>query len=82
METFTTGSAIEAGTLSRLRKRLGAKYVKELENATYRVLIEKKILRAKGMFADGTVIPENIKYPNDVDLFSLIKPPAKQVVMD
>jgi len=73
METFTTGEAIEASTLSRLRKRLGAKYVKELEVATYRVLIEKKILRAKGMFADGTVIPENIKYPNDVDLLNDVR---------
>jgi len=73
LETFATGSMIEASTLSRLRKRLGPKYVREMEEATYQVLIEKKILRAKGMLADGTVIPENIKYPNDVGLLNDVR---------
>jgi hypothetical protein len=73
LETFATAKTIEASTLSRLRKRLGPKYVKELEDATYSVLIEKKILKAKGMLADGTVIPENIKYPNDVGLLNDVR---------
>ena len=73
LETFATASTIEASTLSRLRKRLGLAYVREMEEATYRVLIEKKILRAKGMLADGTVIPENIKYPNDVGLLNDVR---------
>jgi len=73
LETFATGATIEASTLSRLRKRLGPKYVQEMEEATYQVLIEKKILRAKGMLADGTVIPENIKYPNDVGLLNDVR---------
>lgn len=73
LETFATSETIEASTLSRLRKRLGAKYVQEMEEATYAVLIDKKILRAKGMLADGTVIPENIKYPNDVGLLNDVR---------
>jgi len=73
LEAFATRSTIEASTLSRLRKRLGPKYVKEMEEATYQVLIERKILRAKGMLADGTVIPENIKYPNDVGLLNDVR---------
>ena len=73
LESFATASTIEASTLSRLRKRLGPKYVREMEEATYQVLIEKKILKAKGMFADGTVIPENIKYPNDVGLLNDVR---------
>ncbi len=56
LEGFATKSTIEASTLSRLRKRLGARYVKEIEDATYTVLIEKKIIKRKGMLADGTVI--------------------------
>ena len=73
LSTFATEKTIEASTLSRLRKRLGAKYVRELEELTYRALIEKKILKAKGMLADGTVIPENIKYPNDVGLLNDVR---------
>lgn len=73
LETFATAAAIESSTLSRLRKRLGPKYVREMEEATYAVLIEKKILRGKGMLADGTVIPENIKYPNDVGLLNDVR---------
>lgn len=73
LESFANSKTIEASTLSRLRKRLGAKYVKEMEEATYQVLIEKKILKAKGMMADGTVIPENIKYPNDVGLLNDVR---------
>jgi transposase, IS5 family len=73
LETFATVKTIEASTLSRLRKRLGSAYVKELEEATYQVLIERKILKAKGMLADGTVIPENVKYPNDVGLLNDVR---------
>ena len=73
LESFATAETIEASTLSRLRKRLGPKYVREMEEATYQVLIEKKILKAKGMLADGTVIPENIKYPNDVGLLNDVR---------
>jgi transposase, IS5 family len=73
LEGFATKATIEASTLSRLRKRLGTRYVKEMEDATYGVLIEKKIIKAKGMLADGTVIPENIKYPNDVGLLNDVR---------
>src|SRR3989338_3266122 len=73
LEAFATERTIEASTLSRLRKRLGHKYVKEMEEATYRVLIDKKIMKAKGMLVDGTVIPENIKYPNDVGLLNDVR---------
>ena len=73
LETFATADTIESSTLSRLRKRLGPEYVREMEEATYQVLIEKKILKAKGMLADGTVFPENIKYPNDVGLLNDVR---------
>ena len=53
LETFATAKTIEASTLSRLRKRLGPKYVRDMEEATYQVLIDKKILRAKGCWRMG-----------------------------
>jgi len=73
LEGFVTAGRIDPSSLSRLRKRLGTRYVKELETATYGVLIEKKIIKAKGMLVDGTVIPENIKFPNDVGLLSDVR---------
>jgi len=73
LEGFATPKTIEPSTLSRLRRRLGAKYVRELEELTYAVLIEKKIMKRKGILVDGTVIPENIKYPNDVGLLNDVR---------
>jgi transposase, IS5 family len=73
LESFATVETINPSTLSRMRKRLGAKYVRELEELTYGVLIERKVLRAKGILCDGTVIPENIKYPNDVGLLNDVR---------
>ena len=64
---------INSSMLSRLRKRLGSKFARDMEEATYKVLIEKKIIKAKGMLADGTVIPENIKYPNDIGLLNDVR---------
>jgi IS5 family transposase len=69
-EHFTTTFMLEASSLSKLRKRLGARYFRQLEEKTYRLLIERKIIKAKGMLVDATVFPENIKYPNDVELLN------------
>lgn len=52
---------------------MGPKFTKELEKRTYAVLIEKKIIRRKGMLVDATVIPEKIKYPNDVGLLNDVR---------
>ena len=81
LETFATAKTIEASRLSQLRKRLGPSYVRDIEEATYQVVMDKKILPAKGMLADGTVIPENIKYPNDVGLWlvAMIKRVRKDI---
>jgi transposase, IS5 family len=47
--------------------------MKELEDRTYRVLIERKIIKAKGMLVDATVGPEKIKYPNDIGLLNDVR---------
>ncbi len=73
LESFATEETIEASTLSKLRKRLGAQFVRELEEMTYAVLIKKKIIKGKGILCDGTVIPENVKYPTDVDLLNDVR---------
>lgn len=69
-DEFNPKAALDSSTLSRLRERLGVKYFRELESRTYRVLIDLKIIKKKGLLADGTVFKENIKYPNDVGLLN------------
>lgn len=70
---FVTSKQLNSSSLTKIRKRLGPKFVKELEEKTYGVLIEKKIIKAKGMLVDATVIPEKIKYPNDIALLNDVR---------
>jgi len=72
-DNFITEPLLEASSLTKLRKRLGVKYVKELEGLPYKTLIDKKIIKGKGMLADGTVFPEDIKYPTDVGLLNEVR---------
>lgn len=67
---FQSHSLLDPSTLSKLRKRLGSKYFRQLESRTYQVLVDLKIIRGKGVLVDGTVFCENIKYPNDVGLLN------------
>jgi len=70
---FVTDDALDPSTLSKLREKLGLEFFKQLEKKTYKVLIERKIIRAKGMLVDATVFPEEIKYPNDVGLLNTVR---------
>lgn len=73
LEGFVTSKQLDSSSLTKIRKRLGPKFTKEMEKKTYAVLIEKKIIRRKGMLVDGTVMPEKIKYPNDVGLLNDVR---------
>jgi hypothetical protein len=44
--------------------------MKELEGWTYKMLIDRKIIRGKGLLVDATIFPENIRYPNDISLLN------------
>lgn len=69
-EHFQTQPIFEESSLSRVRKRVGVKFFTELEKKTYGVLIERKIIRGKGMLVDGSVYPQEIKYPTDSGLLN------------
>ena len=56
-----------------MRERLGLLFFKELERKTYKLLIERKIIKANGMLVDATVFPEDIKYPNDIGLLNEVR---------
>jgi len=72
-EQFVTGEILDPSTLTKMRERLGLEFFNELENKTYKMLIERKIIKAKGMLVDATVFPEQIKYPNDVGLLNDVR---------
>jgi IS5 family transposase len=49
---------LDSSTLSKARKRLGKEFFAELEQETYEILVERKLIRGKGMLLDATVFPE------------------------
>ena len=86
-DNFVTNLEIEASTLSRVRKRLGAKYFRQFEKEILNILKEKKLIRAKGVMVDATVFPANLAFPTDTGLIEkarqwtvkIIKQVAKSV---
>ena len=72
-EKFVTEELLDPSTLTRMRERLGLEFFKELEAKTYKLLMDRKIIKAKGMLVDATVFPEKIKYPNDVGLLNDVR---------
>lgn len=70
LEQFSSAPLLDSSSLSKIRKRLGSKYFAALERETYQVLIERKIIKAKGMLLDATVFPEHIRYPTDTGLLN------------
>jgi hypothetical protein len=71
--SMATSATLDASTLTQVRKRLGPKFFRELEKKTYAGLIERGIIRARGMLADATVFPEEIKFPTDVGLLNEVR---------
>ena len=72
-EKFVTEEILDPSTLTKMRGRLGLEFFKQLENKTYKLLIDRKIIKAKGMLVDATVFPEKIKYPNDVGILNEVR---------
>jgi hypothetical protein len=69
-EAFVTEDEIDPSLLSKMRKRLGAKFFREFEDKLLDVLVTRKILRAGSHLLDASVIPANIEYPTDVKLLN------------
>ena len=70
LDQFATEPLLNSSSLSKIRKRLGKKYFAELERETQQVLIERKIIKGKGMLLDATVFPEYVRYPTDTGLLN------------
>jgi len=70
LDQFATEPLLDSSSLSKIRKRLGKRYFAELERETQQVLIERKIIKGKGMLLDATVFPEYVRYPTDTGLLN------------
>lgn len=70
LKEFQSASLLDSSSLTKLRQRLGVKYFRDLESRTYKLLVDLKLIRGKGVLSDGTVFCENITYPNDVGLLN------------
>jgi len=70
LDYFATEPVMDSSSLSKIRKRLGAAYFAELERDTYRMLVERNIIRSRGLLLDATVFPEQVRYPTDTGLLN------------
>ncbi len=71
--SMATEEVLDASTLAKIRGKLGLSFFRYMEEKTYEVLIERRIIRAKGMLMDATVFPEAVKYPTDVGLLNDVR---------
>ena len=71
--SMATTDVLDSSTLAKIRKKLGPSFFRYMEERTYEALIERRIIRKKGMLLDATVFPEAVKYPNDVGLLNDVR---------
>jgi hypothetical protein len=60
----------DPSTLTNVRKRLSQKQFDEFEQQLINTLVEKKLLRPKGMLTDATVAQSEIAFPTDCGLLN------------
>lgn len=60
----------DSSTLTNVRKRLSKKQFDEFEQQLINTLLEKKLIRPKGMLTDATVFQSEITYPTDCGLLN------------
>ena len=59
--SMATEDVLDTSMLAKIRGKLGLSFFRYMEEKTYEVLIERRIIRKKGMLLDATVFPEAIK---------------------
>ncbi len=60
----------DTSTLTNVRKRLSEEQFDEFEQQLINTLVEKKLIRPKGMLTDATVFESEITYPTDCGLLN------------
>lgn len=61
---------LDASTMTKFRRRLGAKGMRILEEVIRGILISEKQICPRSQFVDTTAQPKNIEYPTDTDLLN------------
>jgi len=73
---------IDSSTLTKIRARLGAERIQEINAAVTSNLISKKIINGKTIFTDTTSLEKNIAYPTEVSLLSRVIAEAVAVIQN
>jgi IS5 family transposase len=69
-ERFVTEGGIDPSLLSKIRKRLGKAFFRQLENDVLEVLKRRQMVRRREHLLDATVVPANMEYPTDAKLLN------------
>jgi hypothetical protein len=72
-QLVTNEKEIEPSTLSKVRGRVGVEYFKKFEDEIIRLLVEKKVIKAKEQMVDATVYPAGVRYPTDTGLMEDVR---------
>ena len=70
---FSYRLPFDTSTFSKVRKRLGKEQFDEFEQNLINTLVEKKLLRPKGLLTDATVFQSDITFPTDCGLLNKIR---------
>lgn len=72
-QLVTNEKEIDPSTLSKVRGRVGAEYFQKFENEIIKLLVEKKVIKAREQMVDATVYPAGIRYPTDTGLMEDVR---------
>ena len=67
---FEQKRLVSPSLLSKRRTALGPDFFQKLDALLSETPVQGKVVKARGLIMDGTVVDEKIKYPNDVGLLN------------
>lgn len=67
---FTTIPSFNSSTLTRVRKRLGEETFAAFEEMLVNMLVERKLIKPRGLHVDATVYESKITFPTDTGLLN------------
>jgi len=70
LDQFTASPLFNESTLCNLRKRMGKKFFEQFDQKILESLKLHKVIRARDVMFDATVVPSNVKYPTDAGLLN------------
>lgn len=79
---FTTTPPFDSSTLTNVRKRLGENEFDKFEKEIIKELTDKKLIKAKGLLVDATVVESEITFPTDCGLLNKVRQYLTEKIKD